>query len=174
MKFLKFAFPSSSKESIISGLGSPNFVVSFSKFLILLFISVSNSAKLPKELFPSSFFTINQICNYINISHNFIDFRVISGLWSHDLQSHNLPLYQLSYNHHIKAGLIGLEPTIFGLTSRSYIPLKLHPHSLFYSHYRRVFSVIFSQENNKIAYCYISSRICLAIYLHLSHFDDEK
>ena len=33
--------------------------------------------------------------------------------------------------HLFIAGVIGLEPTILGLTGRSYIPLKLHP-NLFY------------------------------------------
>ena len=42
-----------------------------------------------------------------------------NGLRSHDLQSHNLTLYQLSYSLHIKGRLLGDSPGSYSLSSES-------------------------------------------------------
>ena len=48
---------------------------------------------------------------------------VTSGTRTHDIQSHNLTLYQLNYSHHM-ARLEGLEPPTHGLEGRCSIQLS--------------------------------------------------
>ena len=57
--------------------------------------------------------------------------RRSNGIRTHDLNFVRVSLLnQLSYAPIKFAGKIGLEPTIIGLTDRSYIPLKLLPQKL--------------------------------------------
>lgn len=53
-------------------------------------------------------------------------FRTPEGTRTPNLQFRKLMFYPLNYKG-IFAGKEGLEPTIFGLTDHSYIPLKLFP-----------------------------------------------